>query len=751
MMLQLTNSKFSKALFFILGFFYLLSNTIAYEFFGFESYSDDWYIQVYSGDTWRTVSRPYDYHIEEWYYFSNPYRVYYLGNYYYFEPGWYSYNYYWRYNPWNIAYYSYYPGTYYYVSGHWYYDPNWIYYPSYYYTYPYSVTYNVYTYTSYDNYVGSGIGYNYNYPQTSDCSDVKLVVDSISISEGETKKIIATINNQGYYNLEINNVYVTTGNPDIKALKVDYPDEVMGDGKGNLEITLKADDDTRNNTTYASLTISAQFKDGVICNKTSNFYIYANGSKEIFMKDDIENSISNNSGSATSYSYYIPKTGWEEITRQSEINYYNTIKNSNTQNQISQSLNFSPNTNITNSNINNNTNSDEQIVPPTTSSISLSFDNVTIKNGQSVTKYLIIKNFYKESFIVEDISIKTTKNITAQVEDFSNMVASGSTAYAKIKIRAAYIEEDSSIEDLTITVRGYFNNGFELSKDFTSTIYVIGEKDTQPRLTIVESVKIIDYGIISLTLENSGRKTAELYIRGENLNVSLDKIILEPKRTAERTFKIYNLQGSKGYIFYELYYDGQKIAEKVTYVEKVKTTNEGTNNQNTQGQTNETKRSIEVLEYENEVKLIDGKATLGLTVKNVSNDRKKFYLELVGNENIVAEEKEILLESNESQSLEIKIHEKEDLEINEYYTFLKITTDNDEVFKRIKIIKEKEAEIKSPLTTISAIAMSVITSNFFLGLIAIILLIILLMITSPKKEKESWQLINNINNNNSKS
>lgn len=207
----------------------------------------------------------------------------------------------------------------------------------------------------------------------------------------------------------------------------------------------------------------------------------------------------------------------------------------------------------------------------------------------------------------------------------------------------------------------------------------LAKEDPLPKLAIPGKIILNEETVFSVSLDNPGSKNTTVYIKTQNITASTNAISVDKKSYAERTIKISGFTAEKGYIFYSIYYDGVKIKEMVTYLEKPK-------KQETPVASTGSEKRITVTSYSEEIELNNKDGNAYIKIRNTSGEKQVYEITLEGNNDFEATAKEFSLTAGEEKETTMKINALDANTAVESYAYLKVKSGSEEVFKKIKIV-----------------------------------------------------------------
>ncbi len=566
---------------------------------GFDYWSDDFYIELYSDGYWHYEDYPHTYYYDSWYYFDYPYRVYYYDTYYYYDAGWYYYEPYWRYNPSDVAYYDYYPDYYYYYGGHWYYEPSWISYygPTYYGTYYYPPLYAY----------GSGTGYSYSYPQEAYCDEISIKTKNVSIGAGNEKEVAFWVNNNSNKDFKVKSVSIYIDSFDVRKKNLDYDEYIRAGRSGEITFDLKADADARNDSIDASMKVSGQFTDGTYCSYSGigekDFKIYLSGTTDSVPADS--------SSSESSYNFSYSTARYE--AREAEVGWYDVEPETTS-------------TTTTNGQLNNETLEETEPLG-NCNGLGLVAENITVQGGESRYKDFYLKNYSNADFYIDSVSVtEYSPAFSAVGIRKDSVVYSESRARVGVKV-SGFSGEIDRTGTAYIKVKGHFSSGKTCSLEEKSFyVYVKANKGVSLSsfdLAVPNRVNIDDYGFIEITIDNPTDEEATVKIYGQNIDISPSKITIPAKTYAERVIRVMNLSADKTYVYYSAEIAGQSLLDRFTIVERE-------SEEEIPGEVEEgEEESIELVSYTSRVSM-DDRTTIDILLRNESNESKEVRVRIVG-------------------------------------------------------------------------------------------------------------------------
>ncbi|MBI4210118.1 MAG: hypothetical protein HY544_01250 [Candidatus Diapherotrites archaeon] len=554
----------------IATFAFILTASIAHAGLYVGYANSDYRLEVYYGNSYSYMATPYTYAYQGQYYFDYPFRVYDTGSYYYFQPGWYSFDSYWRYAPGCNGCYTYYPQNYYYYNDYWTYSPGWMYSyaPSYYGAYflpPSQPTL---------------VGQQYHPEKEATCDEAKVSADGASLSAGSKLTATAYINNSSRKFMDIQNVQAYVNGFDVQARNVKFDRVIANGSSGKITFELDADAMAKSGSTMATISVYGTFRDGTSCSGND---ISKDVAIEVIgaAKPAAKGTETANYVTIGSTSYYKAKEtqqAWKDTRPQNTTAQYagystagkgnaGTYMNNNAgaSNAIQQRQGAS-----TTGNTNYGT---VQLAALNCDALSVGKESITVPSGEGRTSYFQFRNFAGEDFMIDNIeAVENSPSFTIEAGRDSPKVFAGQSG--SIKVRALANEtESTSTGTAYLKVNGHFASGMQcetLSENFYITVNAAGGEGVNGIQALVPAEAKLESGsgFISITVQNPSREEVNVRAYSYDASVAPSELSFAPNTSGTRTIAVNGL-GQKGKVYYSVQAGGKEIVRKFTMVESV--------------------------------------------------------------------------------------------------------------------------------------------------------------------------------------
>lgn len=697
--------------------------------------TDNFYIEVYNGNSWVSMNQPYTYYYDDWYFFEHPYRYDYGGTVYTFEPGWYNYEPYWYYSPYS---YDYYPVDYYYYGG-WNYEPYWYHTPGYgsYYSgyypseYPWYPPYGYGPGYSYNYGYGYGQGYpyrvipgadfgdfgGYDYPQLAECGELDIKIDSLRVNPGNSEVSEITIKNRSGMNFEIKSVNIWIDSFDLDKEILKYTKTIKANKTGEIPFQISAEEDADYDSVRAVVKLTGQFADGTYCSVSDigerefSIMIGSGGSHNTYNyepNNDWAYSTSNQGNSNPASG----NQGWQEVE------HYETAPQEDAEEAVLP-ISFSG--------------------PENCYGLDLEAHNITVNSGSSNTTQFILRNYTSGDFYIDNVSAYDYS------DDFYVSAAANhdfvfGESFAGIQVTA--YGNNGVIDDYGtahIEVQGHFDNGLACTigpENFY--VYVNGEVTDRCELfniTVDNKVEINGAGVVRFAVDNPLENDVVINIEGQNVDIDLRQVVVAAETYAERIVYVSNLTSHTGWVVYTIDAGECNFLQKATVVKHF----EG------EAPPLPVEGSVEVVSYAYSSEIVD-LLDLPLTLRNGSSAVKFADVSVVDLPNgFSAEALEVELLSGETKTVYLAIGVDENVALGSYGAKLKIDVDGEVTIKDVvfevvsgEAAEEENTEENAGFESLLSTAFIVFGDNAIsigILLLAVILIYILYKFAITKKSQ----------------
>lgn len=530
--------------------------------------NSDFYLEVYSGNTYAYATTPYTYTYSNYYYFDHPYRVYSYGNYYYFEPGWYSYNDYWRFEPDRTSNYTYHSNNYYYYNSSWYYQPNWV--------YTYGPTY--YGSYYYPPYEPTLVGQHYQPEQSAYCYETQVSALKTVLEVDSARKAIAFLYNYSDKGLDVENVKIYS--PDADAYNVRFDKYVASGEIGVIEYDLKADEFSGEKA-HVNIEVYGTYRDGTYCSGediSANFLYSVKGTGNANTYNNSNYAQNTNTYNSNNYSNTYNSGNTQTYNNQGSTSYMKAKETSQSWNEVEFS--GTENTTATQQEQNNETHENldrvetvqtyynkAQPKETTCGGLSVSSKNIVLDADSQKTTYFKIKNYGSEDFSIGSIeAIEYSNGVSVEATRDSQTIYAGQNGAVKVKVFA-----DESQSDRTGTVylkiKGHYNSGLdcEITSD-NFYISVFGEKEGQIKLANPEKIEFEGgAGFVEFALENPSSEKVKVSVYTSEGELNKDTFYFEPKSSGKRVISLNGVENEAKVVF-TIESGGKEFLEQYTKV-----------------------------------------------------------------------------------------------------------------------------------------------------------------------------------------
>ncbi len=572
--------------------------------------NSDLAFEIYTGGTYVKTATPYSYITyvgsSPYYYIHYPFRIYSYSQYYYFEPGWYSfdigptiapdvivtttsitpdilyYDYYQIYPNYYLSY-AYYPSTYYYYNASWIYYPDWVYVygPVYYGAYYYPIL----------EMPASLTGQTYHPQKIADCSMLAITGENPQVYSGEKSKAFLFLSNNSPMDLEVHNVQIYVGNNYVNASNLKFDKYITAGNYGVVEFEVDASDNLSSGVAPAEISVNGTFKDGTYCGsgetKTEFGVVVYENPKYYLNENNNQNRNYNSKILNGSTAYFVQNKYYETkaIENQAAENEKKVISNNNNnQNSVDKKESGNAKPEAETAFFANNLETtktyygETQPIANNCNGLSIVKQNFNVAKGNEKTIYFTFKNHSSEDFKIDKIeTINYSQGVAIEVSKDSKTIFSEQEGAIKVK---AMSPKNSEAEEVTayFLIRGHFNSGLNCTINSGQFIVkVVEEKKEDEKINInvpaiVEFKK--DSGFLTFEFSNSTPKEAKIIVNGNGVKVQNSEFLIQANSSGKRTIALNGLSEKGAIVYFQTKIEETILTEKYSRIIKTQEKNE---------------------------------------------------------------------------------------------------------------------------------------------------------------------------------
>ncbi|MFH1257175.1 MAG: hypothetical protein V1494_07865 [Candidatus Diapherotrites archaeon] len=505
--------------------------------------SSNWYlgisshgatIEVFKGNAWLSFGTPYDYYYNDWYFFQQPWRYNYAGNWVNYDSGWYNFGADWFYSPYS---YNYYSPSYYYHSGGWNYSPYWysdpgitLYYNKY---YPY---YDPVIVPQSPYYYGGGVSYNPE--KLAGCSEISLSAENAFINAGTTENVELKIQNNSTQDFKVSSIDAYIPSFDVEKSGLDYGSTVKAKTTAKVSLDLSASQASETQNFNAKFKVSGSFSDGLTYCSYSDI-----GVKEFNVQVNEASKAAKTQSAGTTFSASQPSAYAivSPSTASTASNTWQSVEPDAPSNGIQQA----------------EPQQETAFFQSNCNGLAIATEGISVESGGIAKKNFLLKNFGAEKFYIDSVEVNGSSGKFGVAPSYSpSFVFAGSESLIGVAVSAESVESDA-VGSATVKVKGHYAGGVYCEAG-PEEFYVFVEavkKPACPNVSIKTPATVEAVGTaaaFSFTAENSADRQAIVSLSGKNLDVENNSFAIAPNTVAERAVLAENLSAEAGWVIFSI-------------------------------------------------------------------------------------------------------------------------------------------------------------------------------------------------------